>query len=399
MMKVYKPPPSSPSRRDFWDKADVVAKFLSSVVIAVIGIAITWSIQRTQIQTNEAIARSQLEASRAKALDDKRLQENQITVQLLNHLVSDNGTQRRLAVVALRQSVPSEVYDSVVQILARSDEDEAVRRTAIQQLRTVQSPQAGTTLLSIATDNRRSASERQLAAESSGEVALKTGAERDTFVFLATQPGQHSMESPQAGGGLFSAALLRAMTQRSGNPLKPFPITARSLSEDLNLHVASLSGGRQTPSFYATGSVDTTFFVPGTESTVRRALVIGSGKTSDPVFSPLQFPEIDAKRLSDRLREFGFEVTTLINPTKAEVSTALKRLQALERTDVLGVFYSGHAAVGTSPAITGWITSDSTRVQSTWVPIEEVKQAISLANAKTKWYFVDADYSAELLRK
>jgi hypothetical protein len=82
MIRLHRQPVQNQPRRDFWDKADVIAKFLSSVVIAVIGIAITWSIQQTQIRTNEAIARAQIEAGRAKAADDRRLQESQITVQL-----------------------------------------------------------------------------------------------------------------------------------------------------------------------------------------------------------------------------------------------------------------------------------------------------------------------------
>jgi Caspase domain len=205
------------------------------------------------------------------------------------------------------------------------------------------------------------------------------------------------MESIEAGGGLFSAALLRAVGSESGRPDRPLPVTARSISEQVNLHLANLSGGRQTPTFFAGGPSNTTFFVEGTKGVVRRALVIGSGNTSDSAFRPLQWAEVDAKRMSERLKTLGFEVTTLLSPTKREVLAALGSLRHKERSDVLAVFYSGHAAVGASPAGTGWIASDSTRSQTTWIPIEQVKEAMSLSNAKSKWYFIDADYSAELV--
>ena len=66
--------------KDAWEKLDIVAKLLSSVVIAVIGLAITWSIQRTQIETNEAIAKAQLFAAKLKAEDERRLQQRARTV-------------------------------------------------------------------------------------------------------------------------------------------------------------------------------------------------------------------------------------------------------------------------------------------------------------------------------
>ena len=262
-------------------------------MIAAIGILITWSIQRTQIATNESVARAQIDAAKAKAADERKIQEGQITVQLLNHLVSANATQRRLAVVALRQTVPGDVYDAVVQVLAQSDSDPSVRTAAIAQLGTAQSSQAKETLTTIAADKSKPSDERMLAAQSSTQLAITSGTDARTFVYLATTPGQHAMESSK-GGGMFTQALIRALQPRPGTrPGTSLALTGKTLAERLNVELATLSEGRQTPTFWTAGNPDTAFSQD--QGAPKRALLIGAGDFADPKVTKLRGPEIDAK--------------------------------------------------------------------------------------------------------
>jgi hypothetical protein len=49
---------------DVWQKASIVASIFSSVVVAAVGIAVTYGVQRTQIASAEAISHSRIEAAR-----------------------------------------------------------------------------------------------------------------------------------------------------------------------------------------------------------------------------------------------------------------------------------------------------------------------------------------------
>src|SRR5437660_5222865 len=101
----------SRDQSEWWSRADIISKFLSSVVIAVVGLTITWSIQETQISSTQSIAQAQLEAQRIQADNDKRLEEGRLTAELLEHLTSKDAAQREIAIIALHQSVPGTIYD------------------------------------------------------------------------------------------------------------------------------------------------------------------------------------------------------------------------------------------------------------------------------------------------
>lgn len=74
----------------------------------------------------------------------------------------------------------------------------------------------------------------------------------------------------------------------------------------------------------------------------KRALVIGNAAYAG---SPLLNPLNDARAMGATLKEFGFEVTTLQDATKASMRAAIQAyLAALDRQKCVGVFYyAGHA--------------------------------------------------------
>jgi hypothetical protein len=375
--------PAAFSRKDPWEKADIVAKFISSVVIAAIGIGITYQIQRTNTLTTTAIANAQIEAAKAKALDDRRTQESQITVQLLNHLISENGVQRRIALVALRRSVNIEVYDPIVQIIAKSDRDPDVRATAIDQLAFGRSSEISGTLTSIANDSKRPIQERQIAAKSAAQVTWRSGNAIPTNVFLASSANQMlPSRNP------FSAVLAEALMAGSNVNDKA------TLAETIITKVAARSASGQTPVVFSSGISETELDrrLPGPGA---NALVVGISDYQLP-FSNLPESIDDANRVAQALSTRGISVDKLINPTHKEFVNALRKLTKNGRGQPLVLYYSGNA--GTSPEGAGWPMTDSTEAPHTWIMYDEIKKLMAESDASSNWLFIDAMYAESVFK-
>lgn len=150
----------SKKTHDWLDILQGVSGVLSGVVLVVVGLMINSSLQRSQIATAKIAADAQLEFAKVKAEDDKRLQQINLVAQLLKHLSSSNPIERELGVVALHESVPSKIYDSLMAILARGDPSKDVRYKAISKLGDSTDPNARRTLTEIQQDTKRPEEER-----------------------------------------------------------------------------------------------------------------------------------------------------------------------------------------------------------------------------------------------
>ena len=82
------------------------------------------------------------------------------------------------------------------------------------------------------------------------------------------------------------------------------------------------------------------FLLSAQESERRTALVIGN---ADYEISPLQNPVNDARDMAAVLKDLGFEVNTVINGTRREMSTAIRDFgRKLNQYNVGLFYYSGH---------------------------------------------------------
>ena len=144
---------------DWWQRASTIASILSSIVIAGIGILVTWSIQSSQL----AITKAQFDATKMRNEDDRRAQESKLASDLFPQLLSDNPKHRALALTLLRQTWRSQTVDGILAVLATSDDSSEVRKVAIKQLGSSTSALAVSTLGGIATDESRPKDERALA--------------------------------------------------------------------------------------------------------------------------------------------------------------------------------------------------------------------------------------------
>lgn len=129
------------------------------------------------------------------------------------------------------------------------------------------------------------------------------------------------------------------------------------------------------------------------------ALVIGANNyTSLP---KLRSAINDAKAVATVLEElYGFEVETLIDPTRREIVVALDRLrQRLDIDDNLLIYYAGHGILDHAAGRGFWLpvdASDETMVD--WVSTATITDTLRAAIAKHVMLVVDSCYSGSLTR-
>jgi hypothetical protein len=404
---TWKPRMSSAKGPDWWAKADTIAKFLSSVVIAIIGLLITSSIQRTQIattkaiadaqmSTSQAIAAAQIEAARVKAADDKRLQEGQLSVQLLNHLISKDDAQRQIAVIALRRAVPAETYDQVVAVLAQNDPSVQVRVTAINQLAASPRPQVSSTLTSIALNQDRTAGEREAAGRAAGRVSFSMGSGAVKYIFGASQLAETVFEMDELQGGVFTYFLLRGLggsADASEDGTVSVGELRSYLAREVSMYARKLSK-RQTPFDYTVGPEEATVLSSQRPS---YAVVVGISKYQDDSMSSLRYAESDARKFAKLLANKGVKVTELYDAgaTRANILKAVNELvrSAPENADVI-FYYAGHSRVDPNHG-TAWAAYD-VEVSSnlSFVNIADVTGRLDSANVQARFLFVDAAFAA-----
>jgi hypothetical protein len=387
---------------DLWTKADTIAKFLSSVVIAVIGLLITSSIQRTQIATTKAIAdaqmaaskaisAAQLDAARAKAEDDKRLHEGELAVQLMTHLISKEDMQRQIAVIALRRAVAAETYDQVVAVLAQNDPSSKVREAAITQLAKSPRPQVASTLSAIALNEKRPASERDAAGRAAGRVAFTMSAGTTKHVFGASQLADSVYEVAALQGGVFTYFLLRGL-RGDADPSARGAVTARELSSFLAREVPAYtlanSSARQVPFYLGVGPDDP--ILAGVRPTY--AVVVGISKYRD--LPSLQYPATDARKIAQFLVEKGAKVIELFDAeaTRERVLRAVLDVarSAPENADLI-FYYGGHSYVDPNLGAV-WPAYDSAGTDSSLI-VTDIMRRLDAAKVHARFVFVDAALS------
>ena len=106
--------PAPAQEKDWWDKAQVVSQFFAGVVIGLVGLVITLTIQRTRARASRENVRAQIESAELRAVEERKLQQGILTGQLVEHLTSETESIREIAIVALRKSVAQSTYESIV---------------------------------------------------------------------------------------------------------------------------------------------------------------------------------------------------------------------------------------------------------------------------------------------
>jgi hypothetical protein len=334
-------------KRDWWDKVDIIAKLLSSVLLAAVALLINSSIQRSQIASAEANTRAQMDAARNKAQDDKKIQEGALTAQLVQHLASKDPIEREISIIALRESVPQQIYGAALLVLARSDPNKDVRLRAIENLPASPSAPITNALSNIAADATRSSEERKAAEVSTQKAAVGqflTGS--GEIVFAAASPNTLAFDGdPNVGHGVFTHFLLTGLsgaadTNRDG------VVDSAELQQYLADTVSNFTQGKQKPYVTSTAPGVLPLNKPLTASGKIVMLGIGLSKYQDPALAPLRYPLKDVQAVTDWYKTKTSSVTVLTDTTRQNILSSIElATQGLGTDDTLIIYYSGHGTL------------------------------------------------------
>jgi hypothetical protein len=409
-MRAMRPPHMS-SKKDAWDKAQIISGFISSIVIAGVGILINISIQRAQINASRsasdaqiAVTRSnndaQLALAKENAETQKHVQESTITAQLMESLAAGTPLKKQIAIIALRRSVPSELYQDVVAIVLKSDEDPDVRRIAIQEAATFQgAPEVAAALAQIVQNPKRSTEERQTAQTTLGQLGLNSIAPNGSFSLFAAGSDQQALESVHQSGGLFTYYLLKGLSGAASKSLDG-NMSLIDLAEYVRQSVSRASGGTQRPAYYDELPIHISFPVgPSTKFPKTIAVVIGNSKYSDAELN-LLYSASDAEKVAELLTSKGATVFSIHNGTRLEtLSTFTNALDKVTEDSLMIFYYAGHALADRTGNT--WLvpvdfqpapTLDS--LSSTLISVTDVRDMLSRVRCRAAILFLDASTSS-----
>jgi hypothetical protein len=390
--------------KDWWDKASIVSSFVSSVVLVIVGLLISYSIQQAQLRSSRENTKAQIESASVLARDQQRLQQGQLTGQLLQYLVSKEPAQRGIAIIALRSSVPQTTYDSVVELLAAADGDDSVRKLAIKQLASSTSPTVAGVLGAIANDSTRSQGERLLAADASVELSLRNTAASSatsdsTLILAATGANDYAFVTRSANGefhGAFTLALLYALhgaadINRDG--LMSASEVRSYVANKLRREVPF-----QTPVAIESG-VDDIVLMPLKYKAVHGVFVGTFPQVKgERAWPPLPEAIADARAMSDLFRVQAAQANVQVllgkEATEAKFLEALRRAarEASER-DLFVLYFAGHSAVVKAGGVR-WLFADSG--DSGGVSTADINKELRIMRARHKVLFVDSSHAAAI---
>ena len=95
--------------------------------------------------------------------------------------------------------------------------------------------------------------------------------------------------------------------------------------------------------------------------------------------------------------KYGFEVTPLRNPTRAQIIRAFAQLKArLTPRDNLLIYYAGHGIVNEGTGF--WLAADAEKdVETNWIPVDTLTRNLKAMNAKHVMIVADSCYSGTLV--
>ncbi len=391
----------SNKKKDLWDKGAVISQFLSSVVLVLVGLFITSSIQRAQIASSEASAQAQLVAAERQAQNNLRLQEGQLAARLVQHLASKSSVEREIALVALKESVPEDTYISIAKILASGDEDPRVREAAIKELGESENPTASLALDSIARDDARPPDERVLARNVAIFSATRTALQSVQALFAATGPGGISYENLELGGSFFSHYAAKGLNGLADSNADK-SITVSELQAYLSLSVPealSREGldARQGPSVTIQGKVDYTLVGDSAKHTKVAGVLVSLSRYQDPAFHDLMKDENialirSAFSYNENIDVSNFKLLENEQATREAIRDALLEAVLQSDEDTLLVFYyAGHgfSAAGQS-FIVAYDTEFNEDPTSSAIPLVEVNDLLSKSSAMARVAFFDS---------
>ena len=388
--------------KDWWDKAEVISQFFAGVIIAILGFYLTYTIQNTQIQVAKQNSDLQIKSEDLRSKENRRLQQGQLTGQLVEHLTSDSEKVRKIAIVALRESVPKEIYDSVIQIIASNDESQSVRETAIKQLGDSKDDSVSKTLGKIAADENRSENERKIAFEAAGKLSTSTNIPKGTLILTATDTYEHAYEFPQLNGSPFTYYLIKGL-KGEADLNKDGIITGMELGQFVTHNVRKL-GEKYNKIFnpvFTTYNIGSEIPIIGKSKTYKEVigLIIGIDDYIDSKMGALRYCVSGANEMYHTIEMFPYpnkniKIIVNQNATKASILDSLNEMINISSPDSLFIFYfSGHSMIQSSGEV-GFFAYDSNHEKHySTVSMLSIKSMLNDLKSGVKLIFLDTSYS------
>ena len=386
-------------QRDNWDKLSIISTFLSSVVIAVIGILISTTIQRTQVKISKANMQAQLRLEQQKTDNAKALQEGQLASELVNHLISEDPLRREIAIIALSQITTNNLYNRIVGVLAKNDTSKNVRIAAIQQLGNSNATSSWGTLLEISNDPKKPPIERDLAKQSTRRIALSSVLTQGSLIYAAA-PDKWAVSVDRIGGGLFTYSLLSGL--RGGSDYnKDGQISALELGMYIRNEVISYAKDihiNQAPIFFNETGGDPLIIGPkGHYSEVAGVIVGINGYQNLP---SLYYSEKDAKAILDFFKqEFGSKNASnlhLLLGSDATRENILHKLELIEsrikRNALVILYYSGHGNIGKNGQAKWVLEKGRFDSEIDSIQFDDIRYILKTFKSALKVIFVDASF-------
>jgi hypothetical protein len=156
-----------------------------------------------------------------------------------------------------------------------------------------------------------------------------------SFIF-ASQPGKPTFDEGEGGGNPFASALIEALTKDK--------LTFGEFRDELARLTVIKSRGRQVPDFVDWTAENGRPFLPRPLGEVREALVVVFANYSDSGWAAsLPGAQHDLVRVGDQLARLGFNVESVLDPTRTELEARLSdfsRRSAASRVALL--YVTGH---------------------------------------------------------
>ena len=268
-------------------------------MIVLLGILLTFAVQRTQIETSNNQASAQLRFAKIQAESQQRLQESELTAKLSDSIASVDPKKREVGIIALQRSVPADTYEAVLQVLIRSDSDEKVREEAIKRLSHSTNSDVLGVLNDVEGDEKRSQRERQLAKTSARNVSLFSNLPKAAYIIGAAAAGYIVSDSSKYGGGLFTnyfAEGLGGKADENGNNKTTAYELYKYIENQLQYDSAELGGViGQVPLLAAASGFDPQIFPPYNRNTKLYGVIIGISKYKNQM--NLRNADKDAERI------------------------------------------------------------------------------------------------------
>ena len=199
-------------------------------------------------------------------------------------------------------------------------------------------------LQKLSKEPSRPAAEREVASTGAVQVSLRAAAPMNSIVYFASMPGAKAYDSPELGGGIFTSALLKGLTQQSLGSTGQ--VTTSELGYYLRHEVASLSSkyiGTISPAYIQDESTEDVPVLAAKAGQRVFALVVGVGRYESRSIPSIPYADSDADKVASLFRSSGVIVSLLHDPTRASFLAGLGSLVTkLRLEDKLIFYYSGH---------------------------------------------------------